>query len=98
MAQAGEVAAEIKKKLDKKEKKRLKKEKRKLEALSTAEGEEEEVKPKKIKTNGEEASSQVSLCGHHLSAYECMALHGNGLSAVVPSLNMLCQRKPSPNH
>lgn len=64
LVQAGEVAAEIKRKLDKKEKKRLKKEKRKLEALSTAEGEEEEeVKPKKIKTNGEEASSQVSLGG-----------------------------------
>ncbi|XP_076140801.1 nucleolar protein 56 [Alosa pseudoharengus] len=55
--EAGEVAAEIKRKMDKKEKKRLKKEKRKSEALSTCEGEEEEVKPKKAKSNGD-ASSQ----------------------------------------
>lgn len=40
--QAGEVAAEIKRKLEKKEKKKKKREKRKLEALSTAEGDDEE--------------------------------------------------------
>ncbi|XP_035248086.1 nucleolar protein 56 isoform X2 [Anguilla anguilla] len=44
--EAGEVAAEIKRKTEKKEKKRKKREKRKLEALSTGEGEEEEEKAK----------------------------------------------------
>ncbi|XP_042565368.1 nucleolar protein 56 [Clupea harengus] len=61
MKEAGDVAAEVKKKLDKKEKKRLKK-KRKSEALSTGGGDEEEaeeegVTPKKAKSNGD-ASSQ----------------------------------------
>uniref|UniRef100_A0A8C2IM31 Nucleolar protein 56 n=1 Tax=Cyprinus carpio TaxID=7962 RepID=A0A8C2IM31_CYPCA len=42
VVQAGEVAAEIKRKLEKKEKKKKKREKRKLEALSTAEGDDEE--------------------------------------------------------
>ncbi|XP_062409573.1 nucleolar protein 56 [Sardina pilchardus] len=51
--EAGEVAAEIKRKMDKKEKKRLKKEKRKSEALATEGEEEEEVKPKKVKSNGD---------------------------------------------
>ena len=65
LVKAGDVAAEVKKKLDKKEKKRLKK-KRKSEALSTGGGDEEEaeeegVTPKKAKSNGD-ASSQVSGC------------------------------------
>ncbi|MCI4386920.1 hypothetical protein PGIGA_G00068330, partial [Pangasianodon gigas] len=51
VAQAGEVAAEIKRKIEKKEKKKKKREKRKLEALSTAEGEEEAVEAKKAKSN-----------------------------------------------
>lgn len=64
LVKAGDVAAEVKKKLDKKEKKRLKK-KRKSEALSTGGGDEEEaeeegVTPKKAKSNGD-ASSQVSV-------------------------------------
>lgn len=57
--QAGEMAAEIKRKIEKKEKKKKKREKRKLEALSTAEGEEEEVGAKKAKSNGD-AETQVS--------------------------------------
>ncbi|KAB5549240.1 hypothetical protein PHYPO_G00065150 [Pangasianodon hypophthalmus] len=51
VAQAGEVAAEIKRKIEKKEKKKKKREKRKLEALSTAEGEEEAIEAKKAKAN-----------------------------------------------
>ncbi|KAJ8338736.1 hypothetical protein SKAU_G00355220 [Synaphobranchus kaupii] len=47
--EAGEVAAEMKRKLEKKEKKRRKRE-RKLEALSTGEGEEEEEE--EAKSNG----------------------------------------------
>ncbi|XP_064163750.1 nucleolar protein 56 isoform X2 [Anguilla rostrata] len=50
--EAGEVAAEIKRKTEKKEKKRKKREKRKLEALSTGEGEEEEEE-EKAKVNGD---------------------------------------------
>ncbi|XDV38442.1 hypothetical protein PO909_007843 [Leuciscus waleckii] len=55
VAEATEVTAEIKRKLEKKEKKKKKREKRKLEALSTAEGDEEkangdaEEKPDSIK-------------------------------------------------
>ncbi|XP_060791480.1 nucleolar protein 56 isoform X1 [Neoarius graeffei] len=51
VAQAGEVAAEIKRKLEKKEKKKKKREKRKLEALSAVEGEDEVVEAKKIKSD-----------------------------------------------
>ncbi|XP_064163749.1 nucleolar protein 56 isoform X1 [Anguilla rostrata] len=52
--EAGEVAAEIKRKTEKKEKKRKKREKRKLEALSTGEGEEEEEEEKaKDEVNGD---------------------------------------------
>ncbi|XP_051960542.1 nucleolar protein 56-like [Xyrauchen texanus] len=51
VVQAGEVVAEIKRKL-KKEKKKNKREKRKLEALSTAEG-EDDMKAMKAKSNGE---------------------------------------------
>ncbi|XP_051536253.1 nucleolar protein 56 [Myxocyprinus asiaticus] len=51
VAQANEVASEIKRKLEKKEKKKKKREKRKLEALSTAEG--EEVEAEKAKSNRE---------------------------------------------
>lgn len=57
--QAGEVAAEIKRKIEKKEKKKKKREKRKLEALLTAEGDDEAVESKKAKSNGD-AESQVS--------------------------------------
>ncbi|KAG7320827.1 hypothetical protein KOW79_015242 [Hemibagrus wyckioides] len=53
VAEATEVAAEIKRKIEKKEKKKRKREKRKLEALSTAEGEDEEVEVKKAKSNGD---------------------------------------------
>ncbi|KAL6469842.1 hypothetical protein MHYP_G00209610 [Metynnis hypsauchen] len=54
VAEAGEAAAEIKRKLEKKERRKRKHEKRRLEALSTADGEEEEeVKVKKLKTNGD---------------------------------------------
>ncbi|XP_051955475.1 nucleolar protein 56 [Xyrauchen texanus] len=52
VAQANEVTAEIKRKLEKKEKKKKKREKRKFEALSTAEG-EEEVEAKQAKSNQE---------------------------------------------
>ncbi|XP_048875262.1 nucleolar protein 56 isoform X2 [Brienomyrus brachyistius] len=50
--EAGEVAAEIKRKLEKKEKKRKKREKRKLEALANAE--EEDGGVNNAETNGEE--------------------------------------------
>ncbi|KAG9266267.1 nucleolar protein 56 [Astyanax mexicanus] len=53
VAEATEVAAEMKRKLEKKEKKKKKREKRRLEALSTAEGEEEKVEVKKMKSNGD---------------------------------------------
>ncbi|XP_036385916.1 nucleolar protein 56 isoform X2 [Megalops cyprinoides] len=53
--EAGEVAAEIKRKLEKKERKRKKREK-KLAALSMAEGEEEEEESK-VKSNGETAEN-----------------------------------------
>ncbi|KAK3524257.1 hypothetical protein QTP70_025864 [Hemibagrus guttatus] len=53
VVQASEVAAEIKRKIEKKEKKKMKREKRKLEALSTAEGEDEEVEVKKAKCSGD---------------------------------------------
>ncbi|KAL7854071.1 hypothetical protein AOLI_G00209150 [Acnodon oligacanthus] len=53
VAEASEVAAEIKRRLEKKEKKKRKREKRRLEALSTGEAEEEEVEVKKLKSNGD---------------------------------------------
>ncbi|XP_062867156.1 nucleolar protein 56 [Trichomycterus rosablanca] len=66
VVEAGEAAAEIKRKTEKKEKKKKKREKRRLEALSTAEGDEEEVEAKKAKSNrdahenGEEADRAVA--------------------------------------
>uniref|UniRef100_A0A8C2PT39 Nucleolar protein 56 n=1 Tax=Cyprinus carpio TaxID=7962 RepID=A0A8C2PT39_CYPCA len=53
VVQAGEVAAEIKRKLEKKEKKKKKREKRKLEALSTAEGDDEEEANGEAEENGD---------------------------------------------
>lgn len=53
------MAAEIKRKIEKKEKKRKKREKSKLEALSTAEDEDEAVGAKKAKSNGD-VETQVS--------------------------------------
>ncbi|KAI5612834.1 nucleolar protein 56 isoform 1 [Silurus asotus] len=63
VVQAGEVAAEIKRKIEKKEKKRKKREKRKSEALSTAEGEEEEVEAKKAKANGDSETQENREAG-----------------------------------
>ncbi|XP_039615038.1 nucleolar protein 56 [Polypterus senegalus] len=51
VAEASEVTAELKRKIEKKEKKKKKKEKRRLEALATAEEEEKEMK---AQSNGEE--------------------------------------------
>uniref|UniRef100_A0A8C1QRZ2 Nucleolar protein 56 n=1 Tax=Cyprinus carpio TaxID=7962 RepID=A0A8C1QRZ2_CYPCA len=53
VVQAGEVVAEIKRKLEKKEKKKKKREKRKLEALSTAEGDDEEEANGEAEENGD---------------------------------------------
>ncbi|KAI7795878.1 nucleolar protein 56 [Triplophysa rosa] len=52
VAEASDVVAEIKRKLEKKEKKKKKREKRRLETLSTAEG-DEDVETKKAKSNGD---------------------------------------------
>ncbi|XP_048875261.1 nucleolar protein 56 isoform X1 [Brienomyrus brachyistius] len=55
--EAGEVAAEIKRKLEKKEKKRKKREKRKLEALANAE--EEDGGVNNAETNGEQEHEET---------------------------------------
>ncbi|XP_053503977.1 nucleolar protein 56 [Ictalurus furcatus] len=51
VVQAGEMAAEMKRKIEKEEKKKKKREKRKLEALSVTEGDEVAVETKKVKLN-----------------------------------------------
>lgn len=50
------MVAEIKRKLEKQEKKRKKREKKRLEALATAEG-EEDVKPMQLKPSGDAVSA-----------------------------------------
>ncbi|KAI4901484.1 hypothetical protein NFI96_012288 [Prochilodus magdalenae] len=92
VAEASEVAAEIKRKLDKKEKKKKKREKRKLEALSTAEGEEEKVEVKKVKTNGDaeahgngEADGSVKKKKKKAAAEEEEEVTTNGVDEAAPA-------------
>ncbi|XP_051533061.1 nucleolar protein 56-like [Myxocyprinus asiaticus] len=89
VAQASEVATEIKRKLEKKEKKKKKREKRKLEALSTAEG-EEDVKAKKAKSNGEaeengDAEVTVKKIKKKKQAVEEEEVTTNGVEEATPA-------------
>ncbi|KAI2651512.1 Nucleolar protein 56 [Labeo rohita] len=77
VAEASEVAAEIKRKLAKKEKKKRKREQRKLEALSTAEGDED------LKANGEAEENGDAIKKKKKQEDEDVLT--NGVEATTPS-------------
>lgn len=90
ISQASEVAAEIKRKLAKKEKKKRKREQRKLEALSTAEGDED------LKANGE-AEVRVSCTKSVVFSTSSMTILGAGPSRG-PVLHLSCLKQTCSDH